>query len=204
MRTSLYLLRKFIVSPKTYLVDKYDFSASKSLSSVRALITSFLFIMLLFHNVSCGLVLTGTDIGKEFLGLSEDDKKDPEKAAAALLSLVTGGSNSLLVFTPAVLSTTAGADASYQVSLRSVPSDWTSNDVTVGFDIDVSSCPSGTFPNFWPFTFSPPYNPVNGLFFSTINPGSCIVRYTVSGEVTSQNSGLTIDADAGSLPFLIQ
>ncbi|PJZ77121.1 hypothetical protein [Leptospira neocaledonica] len=159
--------------------------------------------MLIVHNVSCGLVLTGTDVGKEFLGLSEEDKKDPEKQAAALLSLV-GGGNSLLVFTPIALTVTAGATATYQVSLRSVPSDWTSNDVTVGFDIDVSSCPSGTFPNFWPFTFSPPYSPVNNLNFSTTNSGSCIVRYSVSGEVTSQASGLTVGADAGFLPLLIQ
>ncbi|GBF38286.1 hypothetical protein [Leptospira johnsonii] len=160
--------------------------------------------MLIVHNVSCGLVLTGTDVGKEFLGLSEEDKKDPEKATAALLSLLTGGSNSLLVFTPVALSVTAGATATYQVALRSVPTDWTSNDVTVGFDIDVSSCPSGTFPNFWPFTFSPPYSPINNLNFSTVNPGSCIVKYTVSGEVTSQVSGLTVGDDAGSLPLLIQ
>ncbi|PJZ25411.1 hypothetical protein CH352_14845 [Leptospira hartskeerlii] len=160
--------------------------------------------MLIAHNISCGLVLTGTDVGKEFLGLSEEDKKDPEKAAVALLSLVTGGGNSLLVFTPVVLSVTAGATATYQVGLRTVPSDWTSNDVTVGFDIDVSSCPSGTSPNFWPFTFSPPYNPISNLNFSTVNPGSCIIRYSVSGEVTSQTSGLTIGADAGFLPLTIQ
>ncbi|PJZ48995.1 hypothetical protein CH362_11160 [Leptospira saintgironsiae] len=143
-------------------------------------------------------------MGKEFLGLSEEDKKDPEKATAALLSLLTGGSNSLLVFTPLALSVTAGATVTYQVGLRTIPSNWTSNDVTVGFDIDVSACPSGTSPNFWPFTFSPPYSPITNLNFSTVNSGSCVVRYTVSGEVTSQVSGLTIGADAGLLPLLIQ
>ncbi|TGK42282.1 hypothetical protein [Leptospira andrefontaineae] len=158
--------------------------------------------MLIAHNVNCGLVLTGTDIGKEFLGLSEEDKKDPEKQGA-LLALLAGG-GSLLVFTPVALSVTAGGTVTYQVGLRSVPSDWTSKDVTVGFDIDVSSCPSGTSPNFWPFSFSPPYSPINNLNFSTVNSGACIVKYTVSGEVTSQASGLTVGADAGSLPLLIQ
>ncbi|TGL28351.1 hypothetical protein EHQ52_18965 [Leptospira koniambonensis] len=161
--------------------------------------------MLITHNVSCGLVLTGTDVGKEFLGLSEEDKNDPEKqaAAAAILSMAIGGGNSLLVFTPAALSVTEGGSVGYQVALRSVPSDWTSNDVSVGFDIDVSSCPNGTSPNVWPFTFGPPYSPVN-LSFNTMNAGACIVNYTVSGEVTSQTSGLIIGAYAGSLPLLIQ
>ncbi|MEI1278746.1 hypothetical protein V6Z05_10500 [Leptospira venezuelensis] len=159
--------------------------------------------MLLTYNVSCGLVLTGTDIGKEFLGLSEEDKKDPEKQAAALLSLALAGGNSLLIFTPIAVTSTEGGSVGYQVALRSVPSDWTSKDVSVGFDIDVSSCPNGTSPNFWPFSFTPPYSPVN-LSFDTVNAGACIVNYTVSGEVTSQTSGLIIGAYAGSLPLLIQ
>lgn len=168
-------------------------------------ITSFIFLLLIIHNVSCGLVLTGTDVGKEFLGLSEEDKKDPEKQAAVILSVLgVVSSPYLLQFNPPVLTLAESISGSYTVSIKApIPSEWSGNGESVlQAGLNYINCPpqSDDNPSSVVFSGSSNYS-AQQSFARFLEPGSCVIEFFAASYSSDMDfaEGETI----GILPVIV-
>ncbi|MEI7013239.1 hypothetical protein [Leptospira licerasiae] len=161
--------------------------------------------MLISHNVSCGLVLTGTDVGKEFLGLSEADKKDPEKQAAALLSVLgIVSSPYLLQFNPPVVNLQVGNSGPFTVSIKTpIPSEWTGDGESVlQVGLDYVNCPSASDDNPFNITFSGSSNYASlQRSVRFLGPGNCLINFTAIA--TSSDINLPEGMLIGILPVIV-
>ncbi len=161
---------------------------------------SIISIFLIISSNNCGLILTGTDAGKEFAGLSDSKKQDASSLLAAFFGV--SGDSSLLVFNPSILNLTADFGGNYEVGFRNaVPSTWANDEVSVSIDLDYSSCPSESFVSPAPVTFDSPYSS-QSVTATAHSPGSCVIIHTI-GQATSTTSGLTVGTVVGILPVTI-
>ncbi|MGJ4747642.1 hypothetical protein ACQV5M_14880 [Leptospira sp. SA-E8] len=161
--------------------------------------------MLIAHNVSCGLVLTGTDVGKEFLGLSEPDKKDSEKQAAAILSVLgVVSSPYLLQFNPNVLVVAQSVSGPYTVSIKTpIPSEWTGDGESVlDVGLDYKNCPSQSDDNPFSVVFSGSSNysaqPSSARFLES---GTCTIEFFAASY--SSDMDFAEGETLGILPVIV-
>ncbi|PKA16561.1 hypothetical protein [Leptospira haakeii] len=161
--------------------------------------------MLIAHNVSCGLVLTGTDVGKEFLGLSEQEKKDPDKQAAALLSVLgVISSPYLLQFNPPVLTLEQNQNGSFTASIKSpIPSEWSGNSESIlQASMDYINCPSQSSENSTSVMFSGSNSYASQTLFTTFFfTGSCVIEFRAIS--TSSDINLPEGLLIGVIPVIV-
>ncbi|TGM12289.1 hypothetical protein EHQ81_14570 [Leptospira selangorensis] len=161
--------------------------------------------MLVAHNVSCGLVLTGTDVGKEFLGLSEEEKKDPEKQRAALLSVLgVVSSPYLLQFNPPVLTLAQNQNGSFTASIKSpIPSEWSANSESIlQASMDYINCPSQSSENSTSVMFSGSNSYASQMLFTTFfSSGNCVIEFRTLS--TSSDINLPEGFLIGVLPVIV-
>ena len=161
--------------------------------------------MLIAYNVSCGLVLTGTDVGKEFLGLSEEDKKNPEKKTAALLSVLGVISDPyLLQFNPSVLTLAQNQNGSFTASIKSpIPSEWSGNSESIlQASLDYINCPSQSSENSTSVMFSGSNSYASQILFTTFFfAGNCVIEFRAIS--TSSDINLPEGFLIGVLPVIV-
>ncbi|TGK00153.1 hypothetical protein EHQ53_04895 [Leptospira langatensis] len=176
MRTLKYIIKRFLISTSLVILSSCIFD--------------------------CGLVLTGTDVGRELLGLSNNQKDDSSEKIASLLGLVSG--SSLLEFNPTTLTMAVFAYQSYTASIKTpIPSTWT-NDGESFLDLTLtpSGCPSASDDNYTSISFSgsSSYSAQNATF-RFLGTGNCVIIHSVSGA--TPDIGLPTGAVIGILPVVI-
>ncbi|TGK04910.1 hypothetical protein EHO59_08660 [Leptospira semungkisensis] len=159
-----------------------------------AIITSFTF--------NCGLVLTGTDVGRELIGLSDSKKNDSSEKAAALLGLVAG--SSLLDFNPTTLTMAEFAYQSYTASIKiPIPSSWINDpDSLLELSLTPSGCPAPSDDNSTIMDFSESTNfSAQSATFRFLGTGNCSIIHSVNSA--SPEIGIPVGAVIGILPVVI-
>lgn len=150
-------------------------------------------------------MLTGTDIGKEFLGLSEEDKNDPEKQAAAILSILgVVSSPYLLQFNPPVLTVQVSTYGNYTVSIKTpIPSEWSGNSESVlQAGLDYVNCPSQSDDNPFSTMFSGSNSYASqDLSARFLGTGSCVIEFFAASY--SSDMDLAEGEIIGVLPVVV-
>ncbi|TGL64646.1 hypothetical protein [Leptospira sarikeiensis] len=158
--------------------------------------------------VNCGLVLTGTDAGREFAGLSEEDKTTVNDAILAIVSGgAGGGSSGFLQFNPNPLVITIFAYQDYNVSIRSsIPSGWSNNAESVlSINLVPKDCPSisDDISLFTGFSGSNGYAAQDvTMRFTDNSPSTCTIQHLVSSS--TPDIDLPTGFNLGTLSVTIQ